>query len=141
MASGFIQSVENGEHSHCPPSGAGASSAKTGRSALGIHGPSSDMSSEVLVRRLHIINDVKNLNESACKFIIGGPRYMREIGTPKICSHKMNSHIKKTNEHCKLEDRFQKKAIFQSHICKFADKKTAYNEGRLYLFERIFIRR
>jgi len=38
---------------------------------------------------------------------------------------------KKTNNHCKLEDRFQKKAIFQSHICKVADKKTAYNEGRL----------
>jgi len=40
---------------------------------------------------------------------------------------------KKTNDHCKLEDRFQKKAIFQSHIRKFPDKKTAYNEGRLYL--------
>jgi len=39
---------------------------------------------------------------------------------------------KKIYNHCKLEDRFQKKAIFQSHICKFADKKTAYNEGRLY---------
>ncbi len=24
----------------------------------------------------------------------GGPRYMREIGTPKIGSHIMNSHIK-----------------------------------------------
>ncbi len=39
---------------------------------------------------------------------------------------------KKTINHCKLEDRFQKKAIFQLHTCKFADKKTAYNEGRLY---------
>jgi len=39
---------------------------------------------------------------------------------------------KKTNDHCKLEERFQKKAIFQSHIWEFADKKTAYNEGRLY---------
>jgi len=39
---------------------------------------------------------------------------------------------KKTNNHCKLEDRFQKKAISQSNICEFADKKTAYNKGRLY---------
>jgi len=39
---------------------------------------------------------------------------------------------KKTNDHCKLEDRFQKKAIFQSHIRKFEDKKTAYNEVCLY---------
>ncbi len=41
----------------------------------------------------------------------GGPRYMREIGTPKICSNIMNLH-KKTNDHCKLEDRFQKKGHF-----------------------------
>jgi hypothetical protein len=40
---------------------------------------------------------------------------------------------KKIYNHCKLEDSFQKKAIFQSHIGKFADKKTAFNEGRLYL--------
>jgi len=39
---------------------------------------------------------------------------------------------KKTNNHCKLEDKFQKKAIFQLHIREFADKKTAYNEDRLY---------
>jgi hypothetical protein len=38
---------------------------------------------------------------------------------------------KKIYNQCKLEDKFQKKAIFQSHISKFADKKTAYNEGRL----------
>jgi hypothetical protein len=25
----------------------------------------------------------------------GGPRYTREIGTPKICSHIMNSNIKR----------------------------------------------
>jgi hypothetical protein len=62
----------------------------------------------------------------------GGPRYMREIGTPKIGSHIMNLHLKKTKDYHKLEDRFQKKAIFQLHICKIADKKTAYNEGRLY---------
>jgi len=36
---------------------------------------------------------------------------------------------KKTNDHCKLEDRFQKKANFS--IREIADKKTAYNEGRL----------
>jgi len=39
---------------------------------------------------------------------------------------------KKTNDHCKLEDRFLKKAILQLHMLEFADKKTAYNEGRLY---------
>jgi len=39
---------------------------------------------------------------------------------------------KKIYNHCKLEDRFQKKAIFQSHIRKFANKKTACNEGLLY---------
>ncbi len=39
---------------------------------------------------------------------------------------------RKTNDHCKLEIRFQKKAIFQSHIHEFTGKKTAYNEGRLY---------
>ncbi len=44
----------------------------------------------------------------------------------------MNLHLKKTKDYHKLEDRFQKKAIFQLHICKIADKKTAYNEGRLY---------
>jgi len=37
----------------------------------------------------------------------------------------------KTNNHCKLVDRFQKKAIFQSNMHEFTDKKTAYNEGRL----------
>jgi len=39
---------------------------------------------------------------------------------------------KKTKDHCKLEDRFQKQTICGSHICKIADKKTAYNQGRLY---------
>jgi len=29
---------------------------------------------------------------------------------------------KKTNNHCKLEDRFQKKAISQLHIREFAEK-------------------
>ncbi len=45
---------------------------------------------------------------------------------------------KKTSNHCKLEDRFQKKAIFQSHIRKFADKKTAYNVDRLYIKDNPF---
>jgi len=44
---------------------------------------------------------------------------------------------KKTNDHCKLEDRFQKKRPFFNR--KFADKKTAYNEGRLYSFIRLFV--
>jgi len=37
----------------------------------------------------------------------------------------------KTKDYCKLEDRFQKKAIFQLHIHEIADKKSAYNEGCL----------
>jgi hypothetical protein len=45
----------------------------------------------------------------------------------------MNLHIKKTQDYHKLEDRFQKKAIFQSHIPEIADKKTAYKEGCLYI--------
>ncbi len=39
---------------------------------------------------------------------------------------------KKTKDDCKLEDRFQKKAISGLHICEIADKKTAYNECHLY---------
>jgi hypothetical protein len=42
MASGFIQSIESGEHQHCPPA-----AAKAGKS--GIHGPTADMTSEILV--------------------------------------------------------------------------------------------
>jgi hypothetical protein len=57
---------------------------------------------------------------------------MREIGTPKILAHICNEfEYKKTKDYCKLEDRFQKKAIFKSHIRKIADKKTTYNEGHL----------
>jgi hypothetical protein len=41
---------------------------------------------------------------------------------------------KKTKDDCKLEVRFQKKAISGLHILKIADKKTAYNEGCLYKF-------
>ncbi len=47
---------------------------------------------------------------------------------------------KNTKDDCKLEDRFQKKAISGSHIHEIADKKTAYNEGRLYLFV-LFLRK
>ncbi len=39
---------------------------------------------------------------------------------------------KKTKDDCKLDDRFQKKAISGLHIREIADKKTAYDEGRLY---------
>jgi len=39
---------------------------------------------------------------------------------------------KKTKDDCKLEDRFQKKAISGLNIHKIEDKKTAYNEGRLF---------
>jgi hypothetical protein len=58
---------------------------------------------------------------------------MREIGTSKNMLTYNEFAYNKTNDHCKLEDRFQKKAIFQSHICEFEDKKTAHNEGRLYI--------
>jgi len=40
---------------------------------------------------------------------------MQEIGTQKIGSNITNSHIK-TNDDCKLEDRFQKKAISGLHM-------------------------
>jgi hypothetical protein len=41
---------------------------------------------------------------------------------------------KKTKDDCKLDDRFQKKGHFW-----IADKKTAYNEGRLYLYARVTV--
>ena len=56
---------------------------------------------------------------------------MREIGTPKIGSHIMNSHIKRPRNTINWRIGSRKKAIFQSHIREIADKKTAYNEGRL----------
>ena len=40
---------------------------------------------------------------------------------------------KKTRDDCKLEDRSRKMTNSQSHIREIADKKTTYNEGRLYL--------
>jgi len=57
---------------------------------------------------------------------------MREIGTPKIGSHIMNSHIKRPRMTVNKRIGSRKKAISGSHIRKIADKKTAYNEGRLY---------
>jgi len=38
---------------------------------------------------------------------------------------------KKTKDNCKLEDRFQKKAISQLYIREIEDKNIAYNKGRL----------
>ncbi len=58
---------------------------------------------------------------------------MREIGTPKNRLAYNKFAYKKTKDNCKLEDRSQKKAISGSHLLEIADKKTAYNEGRLYL--------
>ena len=40
---------------------------------------------------------------------------------------------KKTKDDCKSEDRFQKNGQFSVANTQIADKKTAYNEGRLYL--------
>jgi len=41
---------------------------------------------------------------------------------------------KKNKDDCILEDRFQKEGHSGSHIHEIEDKKTAYNEGRLYIF-------
>ncbi len=65
-------------------------------------------------------------------FSTGGPRYIREIGTPKIGSHIMNSNIKRPRITVNLRIGSRKMAIFQLHIQKITDKKAAYNEGRLY---------
>jgi hypothetical protein len=55
---------------------------------------------------------------------------MQEIGTLEIGWHTTNLHIKKAYYY-ELKDRFQKNAIFGSHILKIADKKTACNKGCL----------
>jgi hypothetical protein len=39
---------------------------------------------------------------------------------------------KKTTDDYKIGERYLKKANFNTHIRKIADKKTAYNEVRLY---------
>ena len=58
---------------------------------------------------------------------------MREIGTEKMCSHITNSHIKIPSITGNSRIGSRKMANSQSHICEIADKKTAYNEGRLYI--------
>jgi hypothetical protein len=63
----------------------------------------------------------------------GGPRYMREIGTQKIGSHITNSHIKRPKVTVNQRIGSRKEVISGSHISEIADKKTAYNEGCLYL--------
>ncbi len=60
-----------------------------------------------------------------------GPRYMQEIGTPKIGLHIMNLNIKRPRIAVNLRIGSRKTAISQSHIRKIADKKAAYSEGRL----------
>ncbi len=62
----------------------------------------------------------------------GGPYYDREIGTPKIGSHITNFCIKRPTITVNLRIGSRKMAISQSHIRKNANKKAAYNEGRLY---------
>jgi hypothetical protein len=63
----------------------------------------------------------------------GGPRYMREIGTQKIGSHIINSHIKRPRITVNLRIDSRIMDISQSHINEIADKKVAYNEVCLYL--------
>ncbi len=57
---------------------------------------------------------------------------MREIGARKIGSHITNLHIKRPRVTVNHRIGSRKEAISGSHICKIADKKTAYNEGCLY---------
>jgi len=63
----------------------------------------------------------------------GGPRYMREIGTQKIGSHITNSQIKRPSVTVNQRIGSRKEAISGSHIHEIADKKSAYNEGCLYI--------
>ncbi len=56
---------------------------------------------------------------------------MQELGTPKIGSNIINLHIKRPRITINKRIGSRKKAIFQLHIREIADKKTAYNEGRL----------
>jgi hypothetical protein len=57
---------------------------------------------------------------------------MREIGTPKVGSNILNSHIKRPRITVNQRIGSRKEAISASHIREIADKKTAYNEGCLY---------
>jgi len=63
----------------------------------------------------------------------GGPRYIREIGTQKIGLHITNLHIKRPRVTVNQRIGSRKEAISGSHILEIADKKTAYNEGCLYI--------
>jgi len=63
---------------------------------------------------------------------------MREIGTPKIGSNIMNLHIKRPRITINYRIGSRKKAIFPSHICEIAEKKTAYNKGRCTSKRSIF---
>ncbi len=61
----------------------------------------------------------------------GVPRYMQDVGTKNMRAYNKFGYKKSKND-CKVEDRFYKKLKminFQSHLCKIADKETAYNEG------------
>ncbi len=51
-----------------------------------------------------------------------------------MCERYNKFAYKKTKDYCKLKDRFQKKAISGLHEREIANKKTAYNEGHLYIF-------
>jgi len=64
---------------------------------------------------------------------------MWEIGTPKIGSHLTNSNIKRPRITVNKRIGSRKKAISGSHICKIADKKTAYNEGCLYIIFEVHL--
>jgi len=61
----------------------------------------------------------------------GGPRCIREKGTPKIGSHITNSHIKRPRITVNQRIGSRKEAISGSNIREITDKKTAYNEGCL----------
>jgi len=57
---------------------------------------------------------------------------MQDIGTPKIGSHITNSNVKRPSITVNQRVGSRKEANPELHICKIADKKTAYNEGCLY---------
>jgi hypothetical protein len=63
----------------------------------------------------------------------GGPHYMQEIGTQKIGSHITNLHIKRPRVPVNQRIGSRKEAISVYHIRKIEDKKTAHNEGCLYV--------
>jgi len=56
---------------------------------------------------------------------------MREIGTQKSLEYNEFT-FKKIEGGCTLGDGIPKKGNTQSHMHEISEKKTAYNEGRLY---------